>query len=272
MSTITEIADFWTADYSNVFPNKDEASDRLFSMFAHPLIPFGAVVLYLLLSDSVFGWIRTTFNIQPKGTGLQMLTVTHSALLAIYSLWTFVGSVRIVAPYLQANGLYGSLCDADEQLWTVRGLGFWITHFYLSKFYEFLDTWIIILKGRKPMFLQTYHHAGVVLIMWTFAVTKNTGGGAVVLVLNSFIHTLMYTYYTFSAFGFGSALKPFLTQAQLLQFMVGIAMSLPCQFITGCNNNAQKLGLLAIHLYALGLIYLFYQFYVTTYNKRVKKQ
>ena len=55
---------------------------------------------------------------------------------------------------------------------------------------------IIILKGRKPMLLQTYHHAGVVIIMWACTMTKNVAGGGYVLVANSFIHSLMYTYYT----------------------------------------------------------------------------
>lgn len=46
------------------------------------------------------------------------------------------------------------------------GLAFlgWI--FYLSKFYEVLDTAIILAKGKKSSTLQTYHHAGAMMCMW----------------------------------------------------------------------------------------------------------
>jgi hypothetical protein len=55
--------------------------------------------------------------------------------------------------------------------------------------YEFIDTWIVLLKGRTPIFLQTYHHAGIAIIMWGFEVTANTCG-ITILALNSFIHTI----------------------------------------------------------------------------------
>ena len=52
--------------------------------------------------------------------------------------------------------------------------GKWMYFFYLSKkFIEFIDTWIVILKGRKPIshfpfpiFLQTFHHVGVIFVLW----------------------------------------------------------------------------------------------------------
>ena len=36
---------------------------------------------------------------------------------------------------------------------------------------------IVVLKGKEPMFLQTYHHAGIVILMWGFVVTNNTVAG-----------------------------------------------------------------------------------------------
>lgn len=127
---------------------------------------------------------------------------------------------------------------------------------------------IILLKGRKPMFLQTYHHAGIVLISWGFVVTKNTGAGVILVVFNSFIHTLMYTYYVFAALGVNSPLKKFLTQAQLIQFLVGGAMLTPMYWMDSCINPAQALTNGSIHLYLVGLIYLFYQFYVSSYSRK----
>ena len=47
-----------------------------------------------------------------------------------------------------------------------EGLAFYGYFFYLSKFYEVVDTAIILAKGKRSSTLQTYHHAGAMLCMW----------------------------------------------------------------------------------------------------------
>ena len=47
-----------------------------------------------------------------------------------------------------------------------EGLSFYGWIFYLSKFYEVLDTAIILMKGKRSSTLQTYHHAGAMMCMW----------------------------------------------------------------------------------------------------------
>ncbi|MCO5560317.1 hypothetical protein L7F22_013929 [Adiantum nelumboides] len=42
---------------------------------------------------------------------------------------------------------------------------FWSYVFYLSKFYELLDTFIMILKRRPLTFLHVFHHA-IVVFFW----------------------------------------------------------------------------------------------------------
>jgi len=51
------------------------------------------------------------------------------------------------------------------RLWN-EGLAFYGWIFYLSKFYEVLDTFIILAKGKLSSTLQTYHHAGAMMCMW----------------------------------------------------------------------------------------------------------
>jgi hypothetical protein len=60
----------------------------------------------------------------------------------------------------------GTPYNTDEgRLWN-EGLAFYGWFFYLSKFYEVLDTAIILAKGKKSSTLQTYHHAGAMMCMW----------------------------------------------------------------------------------------------------------
>jgi hypothetical protein len=65
--------------------------------------------------------------------------------------------------HLDSNGVPDST-DVGR-LWN-EGLAFWGWFFYLSKFYEVLDTAIILAKGKRSTTLQTYHHAGAMMCMW----------------------------------------------------------------------------------------------------------
>ncbi len=52
------------------------------------------------------------------------------------------------------------------RLWN-EGLAFYGWWFYLSKFYEVIDTVVILMKGKQSSTLQTYHHMGAMLAMWS---------------------------------------------------------------------------------------------------------
>ena len=57
--------------------------------------------------------------------------------------------------------------DATDvgRIWN-EGLAFYGWLFYLSKFYELMDTAIILAKGKRSSTLQTFHHSGAMLCMW----------------------------------------------------------------------------------------------------------
>lgn len=266
LNQITTLSEFLSVDYSTFYP-----SNSFFSYFSHPLIPFISVACYLLFSKVIFSNIQKYFQLQPRGIVIQSITIVHSILLTIYSAWTWYNTWKIFIPHLQQYGFFSTFCDNDHILWNDKEVNYWMTHFYISKFYEFIDTWIILLKGREPMFLQTYHHAGVVIAMWGLVMTR-CNGGSILLLLNSFIHTLMYTYYTFAALGYHSPLKHFLTEMQLLQFVLGILSTTLLYFQPGCLNNAQIAALIFVQVYAVGLIYLFGQFYIESYMKKKDKK
>ena len=82
----------------------------------------------------------------------------------------------------------------------------------------------------------------------------------------------MYTYYTLAAFGISVPFKQYLTQAQMIQFIIGISLTVPAHFMSNCITPAQSLVNAAIQLYAVILIYLFYQFYKSSYGKSKKSK
>lgn len=75
------------------------------------------------------------------------------------------------------------------RLWN-EGLAFWGWLFYVSKFYEVVDTFIILVQGKRCQFLQLYHHAGIMLTMWA-GIRYMSPPIWLAVFLNSFIHTIM---------------------------------------------------------------------------------
>ena len=51
------------------------------------------------------------------------------------------------------------------RMWN-EGLAYYGWLFYISKFYEMVDTLIVLAKGKNSSVLQTYHHAGAMMCMW----------------------------------------------------------------------------------------------------------
>ncbi|KAH8699147.1 putative fatty acid elongase [Talaromyces proteolyticus] len=130
---------------------------------------------------------------------------------------------------LAANGLP----DPTDvgRLWN-QGLAYYGWIFYLSKFYEVIDTAIILAKGKKSSTLQTYHHAGAMMCMW--AGIRYMGQPIWIFVLvNSFIHAMMYSYYTVTALHIRvpNAIKRSLTTMQIMQFIFGTFSASSYMFI-----------------------------------------
>ena len=90
----------------------------------------------------------------------------------------------------------GTPITADlGRLWN-EGLAFYGWFFYLSKFYEVLDTAIILVKGKRSSTLQTYHHAGAMMCMWAGIRFMSPPIWMFVFV-NSGIHALMVHFLRF---------------------------------------------------------------------------
>lgn len=89
---------------------------------------------------------------------------------------------------LARDGLTPDTSDVGR-LWN-EGLAFYGWLFYISKFYEVIDTLIIIAKGKKSSFLQTYHHAGAMLSMWA-GIRYMSPPIWLFVTANSLVHSIM---------------------------------------------------------------------------------
>lgn len=174
-----------------------------------------------------------------------------------------------------------SLTQPDVQsprLWN-QGLGYYGWLFYLSKFYEVVDTLIILAKGRRVSLLQIYHHTGAMLCVWV-GIRYMSAPIWLFVLINSFIHALMYTYYALVAVGVPvpRALKRTLTTMQIVQLFTGTFYSfahLVVQFRVKAGSSAawqpclttpgEAFAIVVNLAYLLPLIYLFLRFFVKSY-------
>jgi hypothetical protein len=87
---------------------------------------------------------------------LETVVLAHNALLCLWSLAMFAGMSWSILQEAQrlAWSFSSLLCLVPQS----GGLAYWTYIYYLSKFYELLDTVILVLKRKPLSFLQIYHH------------------------------------------------------------------------------------------------------------------
>ena len=66
---------------------------------------------------------------------------------------------------------------------------FWSYVFYLSNFFEFMDTIILVLRNRPVTFLHVYHHA-MVVVMWFLWLDYSQPMHVIALITNALMHII----------------------------------------------------------------------------------
>ena len=199
-----------------------EIHPTLFHFFLEPKVPITIAAVYLV-SVIYLNRLNELRQNRPwnfaKTWAFKALVICHNIFLALFSALTFYGVCHMlwhcwpqktesnflahVADSLcRINGPTGPdptrefLIDTDisiqfqsTRLWN-NGYAYFSWIFYMSKFYEVVDTMIILAKGKRTSILQMYHHAGVMVCAWS-GVRYMSPPGIVGIFLNSGIHTLM---------------------------------------------------------------------------------
>ena len=135
--------------------------------------------------------------------------------------------------------------------------------FYLSKYWEWLDTFFLILKDKKVSTLHYYHHSSTPILSYVNTMYVTISPSYIYAVfLNCFVHTIMYWYYLYPR-GFMRKHKRKITQLQIFQHIY----MLFCTIYIGKNCMIEEM---MITYYATIGCYSFYflmfcKFYLKTY-------
>jgi len=148
--------------------------------------------------------------------------------------------------------------------------------FYISKFVDFLDTFFIIIrkKDRQLSFLHVFHHTTTPMLAWVLVQWTPTGHATLIGLINSFIHTLMYSYYFLCSLG--PKVQPYLwwkkylTSMQIAQFIIVIIHeSILVGDLVTCDHPKGTPAFVLVMI-VLNLT-LFLNFYTQNYVKKPKK-
>ena len=216
------------------------------SMVNH-IVPIISTILYFNFPQDVI----------IKRETLNKISLIHNLMLSCFSFYIFVelGSFIIEKGIVIENGYYFSFSQFDDIIF----------YFYISKYVEYIDTFLIYFKGNKPIFLQLYHHSGAV-ISWHLAYTYKLDCFWIPTLLNAFVHSVMYTYYSLSILkvNFIKSIKKYITILQISQLIfLFTAFNLYYRVETDFNWNIMLLcGLANIIQIAL-----FIDFYIKSYFK-----
>lgn len=138
--------------------------------------------------------------------------------------------------------------------------------FYMSKVLDFMDTFFIIVKRswKQLSFLHVYHHFTIFLFYWLNLRSNYDGDIYLTIVLNGFIHSIMYTYYFVSLHTKNIWWKSYLTGCQMVQFTIMMVQACMILF-KGCGTMPPP-RVVHMYFYYIGsLLFLFANFFIKSY-------
>lgn len=145
--------------------------------------------------------------------------------LAVFSIMGFWKASVFLLRYSFENGWKASVCDPVLK---DKRISLWLWFFVLSKLPELVDTYFIVLRKQKLIFLHWYHHITVFIYCW-YNYSNLVNSQQWYMSMNYFVHSIMYSYYAIRA---SNIYRPpmwvnmVITSLQLLQMLVGVWVNL----------------------------------------------
>jgi len=209
-----------------------------------------------------------------KEFDLQYLRIFHNAFLCFGSFVMVLGMLVELYKSYMIGGLEALVCDSNQVQLHQTNLYNWYYVFFLSKFYEFIDTYILILKKKPVSFLHSFHHFITAYLCWLGLYDKAAIQWTIIA-LNGTVHVFMYYYYLAVSFKTEIWWKKYLTTMQITQFCLDVISTIPFFYsilVLGkkCSGSVQVIAFSDLIL--ISFLILFINFFNKTYKKGEKAE
>jgi len=225
----------------------------------------------LCLSYLISVFVLNLYMQNKKPWDLKLFRILHNAFLCFGSFVMVLGMLTELFKVYQKGGVESLVCDTKG--YQLQGnLYNWYYVFFLSKFYEFLDTYILILRKKPITFLHCFHHFITAYVCW-LGLYDQTAIQWSVIVMNGTVHVFMYYYYLAVSFNSDLWWKKYLTTMQITQFCLDLVIATPFfyhELVLGnnCSGTPMVMGFTCSVL--ASFLILFINFFRHTYKKSDK--
>lgn len=221
------------------------------------------ICIYLLMIPTL---TRIMKNKDPPNVKAPMFI--WNMLLSVFSALGSYYSIRCFYNLYQKSGIMGPICDTSY--YRTKPESFWVAAYSLSKAPEFIDTFFILLKKRKLIFLHWFHHVSVFTYAW-FGYPYFYAGFIWYMAMNYTIHAFMYAYYGFSTIGYRlpRSVTWYITMAQILQMLTAFIVQIVILFVRNDDNcPASDINIFGAMFLSGSYFILFARFFSVTYIKQ----
>jgi len=248
-----EAAFYWSSDY--------------------PYFSYAVVTIYALLIYFGRKYMATRKPFKWRNT-----MAAWNLFLSMYSLLI---TLRVGLPllhFLTSDSLRDNLCQPAALHYGRNSVGFYLTTFVWSKYFELFDTFFIIIHKKPLIFLHWYHHISVLLFSWDSA-AKEAPAAPIFAAMNASVHFIMYGYYFLTTIKYkGKWMSPmFITIAQISQMVVGTSTAILTLYYYVTDKSEENPCQINLHnVTSAFLMYgsylaLFLQFFVSKYILKIQE-
>ncbi|CAF1431929.1 unnamed protein product [Rotaria sordida] len=210
-------------------------------------------------------------SIHSKAYNLRLAIVIYNFLAVLINAYVVILSVRTLT--LKSYRVYcqGVMHD-KEDIYLAKAV-WW---YYISKAFEFWDTWFFILtkKFSHISILHVYHHS-TMFPLWYLAAHYAPGGEVVSpVIVNACVHVIMYLYYALTIMHIQrkrlAQVKLFVTAIQISQFIaaaIGCVFRFHAMLFKGDQScyDYPVIFVLLFLIHSISLLFLFVNYFLQEY-------
>lgn len=258
--------DFYFSDLWQM--NGDERTSRLPFMSGGPWKLILATFVYLYLIKLLLpSWMS-----KRRAYELQWPIRCYNLSMVFSNLYAFYHGTRILDFGLKCFGCQ-VINHRDYSAEAIELLHYgWL--FMLSRLVEWIDTIFFVLRKKHNQVskLHVFHHSFVPILCWFYLKFHPGATMAFFPLVNTFVHTIMYTYYFLATFG--SKVQPYLwwkrhlTSLQITQFVLILIQLASIPLSTNERCQYPRAFLYVAFAGAILFLWLFYTYYLDTYPSR----